>query len=219
MNLSHRHYSDLIPWLINDRIAEDDRLSLEEHLQGCAECRADVEEQRRVYRTIAREPRIDYAPSASLQRLLSKIDIEDATATIKSGAGKRAFGRATHSRLTQWLAAAVVIEAIGLSILAGMFWRHSPSLDESEYRTVTTGISAAPRASLRVVFAPTMTLGALDALLQELRLEVVSGPSPAGVYTLALGYSGESLANELAALRARTDVRFAEPIVTRDTAH
>jgi len=220
MKLSHRHCLDLIPWWVNGRIEEPDRLAVEEHLRHCADCRADADEQQRLRHFMSADPVVDYAPGASLQRLMTKINAEDGpSASSPRLAGKRiaAAFKSRPTQLTQWLAAAVLVEAIGLAIVGGALWRASPpERSAEEFRTLSTGSaptgSLRVAGSLRVVFAPTMTLGELNSLLQDLHLTVLSGPSPAGVYTLAVEPNGESLANELAALRARSEVRFAELI-------
>jgi len=57
-----------------------------------------------------------------------------------------------------------------------------------------------------------MTLGQLADLLSARGLQVVSGPTEAGVYTLGLGpASHAAVGTALRALRADPRVRFAEP--------
>jgi hypothetical protein len=59
------------------------------------------------------------------------------------------------------------------------------------------------------VFSPTITLAELQAILNETQLKIVSGPTEAGVYSLAAN-SGRPVRSSLALLRGNSDVRFAE---------
>jgi hypothetical protein len=207
---NHQLFIDMIPWWVNGRLPENERLVFESHLQHCDECRRDVANEQALALYMSDGPRVEYAPGASLQSLLSRIDAEDEMPNQV----QRPATRPTRIQWTRWLIAATVVEGIGIVVLAGFILYSAQSTQttsDASYRTVTSVAPSTAKASLRVIFAPTMTLSDLGKLLQDLRLEVVSGPSLAGVYTLAIS-GDESLANELAALRSRPDVRFAEPI-------
>jgi hypothetical protein len=82
------------------------------------------------------------------------------------------------------------------------------------YRTLAAPEAIAPAASVRVVFAPEVTLAQMQATLAAARLQVLAGPSEVGVWTL--GPAGESnrAATEAALreLRAQSSVRFAEAV-------
>ena len=84
-----------------------------------------------------------------------------------------------------------------------------------EYRTgAREPAESAPRATIRAVLAPTLTLGELQALLGQAQLQIVAGPSDAGVYSLAPMSAQAAAATQpaLAQLRAHPGVRFAEPV-------
>jgi hypothetical protein len=69
-----------------------------------------------------------------------------------------------------------------------------------------------PRASIRAVLAPTLTLGQVQTLLTQSQLQIVGGPSEAGVYSLAPRTAAADTGAALARLRADPGVRFAEPL-------
>lgn len=214
MSTTHQQFADMIPWWINGRLQERERLAFECHLQQCDDCRRDVANEQALVNRMTEDPRVEYAPGASLQALLGRIDAEESLPTTSLNYVKHTDKRPNGSPWTRWLVAATLVEAIGIAVLTGALIQsaHSTRLgNDDRYRTVTTVAPTNSSASLRVIFAPSMTLNEFSKLLQELKLEVVSGPSPAGVYSLAIS-GDESLANELAALRSRPDVRFAEPI-------
>ncbi len=128
----------------------------------------------------------------------------------------------------RWLAAAVLIEALGLGVGAWM-WPGRGASDaaaytssgitshraEAPYRTLTT---PPPRYGVgrhvRVVFRADLSLDRLQRLLQSVDAHIVDGPTEAHVYTLGFGQplpSAAALETRLAALRADPDVVFAEP--------
>jgi len=75
-------------------------------------------------------------------------------------------------------------------------------------------VGIAAHATIRAVLAPTLTLGELQSLLAQSHLQIVAGPSDAGVYSLAPLSVRVAVATQpaLAQLRANPGVRFAEPV-------
>ncbi|HYM36697.1 MAG TPA: hypothetical protein VET48_14960, partial [Steroidobacteraceae bacterium] len=117
--------------------------------------------------------------------------------------------------------AAVFVEAIGIAMLSIAFvHKDTPNTAVNAappaYLTVTTTELVPTSAVLRVMFAPNLSIADINALLHDQHLEIVNGPSAAGVYTLATVASPTevhgNLPNVLANLRANPGVRFAEPI-------
>lgn len=214
MKASHRNTFDSIPWLVTGRIGDDERQSFEKHLSECAECRAELDEQQRIHATINREsPRVDYAPGASLQKLWARIG-ESERATPVSMPPIHANSK-FRMRMTHWLAAAVVVEAVGLTFMASQ-GPMLASYGTGSYVTVTDGATERKDAVLRIVFAPDVAVNEMNALLRKEHLIVVNGPTPAGVYTLATTKAPADLPSgvqqTLEALRAHPGVRFAEPV-------
>jgi len=78
-----------------------------------------------------------------------------------------------------------------------------------DYYTVTTPTAHAPGEVIRAVFSPTITLDELQGILDEAQLRIVSGPTEAGVYSLA-AKSNRPVTSSLALLRGHAKVRFAE---------
>jgi hypothetical protein len=216
MKASHRNTLESIPWMVTGRLSESDRRSFERHVRDCAECRDELALQQKIQLAMSNEPQVDYAPGASLQKLWTRIGTAERLAPppVTAQAPRITLPKI---RFIHWLAAAVVVEAVGIAFLA--FNLRPPAVVEqppAPYRTVTTTEIVPQTAALRVVFAPTFSTGELTALLREHRLTVVSGPTAAGVYTLATDKQSVELANSLpstlAALRANEGVRLAEPI-------
>jgi anti-sigma factor RsiW len=210
---SHRETRELLPWFVNERASEDECRRIAAHLAHCAECRTELEQQRRVRKLIASDTRIDSVPGASLQKLWARIDAQpaDQVAASVEVAKKKLVPRFTRGRyLTGALAAAVTIEAVGLALLGSVLWSQA-SRAPAEYRTLSSPSSLSAEANVRAVFAPDMTLSQLQTLLFQLDLTIVDGPSASGVYSLKA--SRVQAAGDVAArLRSQPGVRFAEPI-------
>jgi anti-sigma factor RsiW len=208
--MSHDEVWHLIPWLVNGRAGDAEREQIDAHLRVCDECRNEVAAQRQVMSAIASDKRIDCVPGAAFERLWDRISAEEAP----QARGARLKQVRTRS-VMKWLAAAVVVEAIGITALTvALSSRNSVEQAAAEYRTVTSSASTETRGSIRAVFAPALPMSELQRILDQSGLQIVAGPTESGVYTLATtapaGNSGSDSA--LAGLRASPAVRFAEPI-------
>lgn len=205
----------LLPWFVNGTLAAEDAQFVEAHLADCAHCRSDATALAQV-RSLLRSPgAVEHAPHGGLQKLMRRIDVQ---ASLPEGASDelppmpRSLPRTGHA--LRWLTAAVVVQAVAL-VLVGAAALRGQDREEAAYRTLTTAPAPAGGAALRAVFAPDMTLGEVQALLQAHRLVARTGPSAAGLFTLALqGGSPGEIEAVLARLRADPRVRFAEPVGT-----
>jgi anti-sigma-K factor RskA len=200
----HQEVSALIPWYVNSRLSESERLKVDAHIADCAACRADVLVEQQVFEAIKGAPTVEYMPAASLKRLQERLDVlqnvapaADAAPVVKirSGWPKRAL-----------MAASVAVMAITISLLLADRW---VQFRAPNYRTVTSSAPHPRDEVIRAVFAPTITLIELQAILDEAELRIVSGPSEAGVYSLA-AKSNRPVRSSLALLRQHPTVRFAE---------
>ena len=146
---------------------------------------------------------------AGLKRLMLRIDEAEVEAEAVP-AERRARGSGS---LVTWLAAAVVVEAIGLSVLgAGLLWRDT---SPAAYQTLSSPAGEPAGVALRIVPAPALRADELQALLRGLELQIVSGPNAAGAYGLALqarDAGAEQVAAKVAALRAAPGMRLVEPV-------
>jgi hypothetical protein len=81
-----------------------------------------------------------------------------------------------------------------------------------DFRTVTTPVSIPAGTSFQVVFDDAVTLADVKEILGRAGVNAVSGPTPAGVYTLQPDEQHRSADPESLLGRLRSDprVRFAE---------
>jgi hypothetical protein len=218
---THAEAWDLLPWVANGRIAPADREWVEAHVQGCAECRAELSAQRMMsarLREAGAEPAQGINPGASdeqrsFDRLWARIEAaESATpGELTASAAPRRV-----SRPVRWLAAAVIVQGIGLALF-GINALRSADSGKPGYVTVTSETPArgnAPMISL--VFEPRASIETINTLLAHQGLSIVSGPGLSGNFTAALsadavasGASAESVADVIS---KDPNVTFAQPI-------
>jgi len=213
----HEDLSALLPWYLNGSIDEQERQRVDAHLILCAGCRDDLVQEQRIYQAMTAETAVEYMPAASLKRLQARLD----GVVIAESPGQRADVRAYEpaaqekpgGRPMAWpglMAASVAVMAVAISLLAADRWMQSRARAAApDYYTVTTSAARAPGEVIRAVFSPTITLVELQAILDEAQLRIISGPTEAGVYSLAAN-SGRPVVSSLASLRRDEKVRFAE---------
>jgi hypothetical protein len=109
------------------------------------------------------------------------------------------------------MAASLAVLAVALSLLAAGRWTQYGARAAPAYKTVTVSVPRAPNEVIRAVFSPTLTLSELQQILDEAQLRIVSGPTEAGVYSLAAS-SSRPVNASLLLLRGHATVRFAERI-------
>jgi hypothetical protein len=143
-----------------------------------------------------------------LKRLQAQLDALDDDRIDTSEDPQRAPFRGCHA-----LAASVAVVAMAAALMHFKGWIvFDPAVSAPPtYHTVTNPRLQAPGEIIRAVFSPTITLVELQALLDEAQLRIVSGPTEAGVYSLAAN-SSRPVSSSLALLRRHPAVRFAESI-------
>lgn len=209
----HRETWDLIPWIVNGTATAAQRDSVGQHLRECADCREELAHQQQFQTGMQSDA---YDPQPGLRRLLARIDAEPSVpdrglpAPMRGGRGIR------------WLAAAVIVQAIGLALLAGMLLgRPAPELAAQPaaagYRTLSSAATQRG-ATIRLVVSPDTSLAALRHLLGQARLRIVESTADNAAFGLAPADGSASAtedrtAHSVAWLRGQPGVLLAEPIV------
>jgi anti-sigma factor RsiW len=216
-NLSREHEEvfGLFPWYLNGTIAETERQKVDEHVRVCAACRDQLARERDIYGAMSAESSLEFIP-ASFSRLQARLDAlsPQETAAPEPSVGQSASRHGIPRRRAPmpWprlAAASIAVLAVGLlSLVSADRWMQIRALP-SEYRTVTTPAPRAPDEVIRAVFSPAITLVELQAILDEAQLRIISGPTEAGVYSLAAN-SDRPVTVSLSLLRRHASVRFAE---------
>lgn len=207
----HHEVSALLPWYVNETLVEADRQRVESHVSGCTACRDDLAAQQRICEAIAARPALDYMPVASLKRLQARLDAQVEPGRLQAPTLEPPRAQAAGRRQWRaWMAASVAGMAVALAVFAADRWIQVESrLTQPKYRTVTNSAPRPQGEVIRAVFSPNITLVELQAILDEAQLRIVSGPTEAGVYSLA-SKSTLTVRSSLALLRQHSTVRFAE---------
>jgi hypothetical protein len=200
----------LLPFLVNGRLSDEDREWVEFHVSQCEDCQRELQAQR----PLAAEMRDAESPViGSEQRAFNKLwtRIEAAEGAVPgSNETPVVSARSAPSRTVRWLAAAAIVQAVGLGVL-GLVALQGRGED---FRTVTdVPAPVGGAAAVRLVFAPDTQIDSMAKVLGRYGLQIVSGPGQAGVFTAALPASTAATPASVAASLANDPhIRFAEPV-------
>ena len=216
--LSHDAAWLLLPWHAAGTLGRDETSAVSTHLASCDACRQELERCQHLATAAQVEEAWRPGP-ADVQRVLARIDAAETAQTVSPWRARWHAARARVAALAAELASgppamhwALAAQAALIVVLAGaLTW--SASTPDAPYRTLSSPPAPAPAApAMRLVFAEETTEAEMRALLDGLRASIVAGPSPSGVYTVALAPGdAASLTRALETARAHPRVRMAEP--------
>ncbi len=213
----------LLPWYVNRTLSEPERAEVERHLSASPELRDDLTQ----WQSLAEAARLTEVttPEPSPERFASLLaQIDGATSpALESGPGvwSRLVERWCKFRLgwveTPGVARFALVMQCALIVLciAGITL---PWPSPKVYRALSneTPQTVSQGRQIRLVLTDNMTVGELRHLLSRARATIVNGPSPLGVYTLAIPLDvvqSNALPKILQTLRAHAHVTLAEPIL------
>jgi hypothetical protein len=218
----HQWAAGLIPWYVNGTLETADAAKLGAHLDGCARCRRDYQAQVRLFEAMQADSTVVFAAEPSFKKLMARIATEEdaGTRVADRPAPVMARPRAPAARRTpvgaaRWLAAAVLLEGLGLGYGAWAWHTHNARLDGGYVTLTSPAPSYRDAARIRVVFRSGLSVGGLGAILHDTGAHIIDGPTDANVYTLGFAAAQVTpgvVERRVAALRANADVLFAEPL-------
>jgi anti-sigma factor RsiW len=200
----HPEVSGLIPWYVNGTASDADRLRVEDHVRECSRCRADLDQERQMYQAMSADPDVEYMPAASLKKLTARLDELDAP--LRAPPVPRAAVSPARMPWRGLAAACILMAAFAVGLVGADQWFKSRA---ASYHTVTAAQTRPPEEVIRAVFTPSTTLAEMQSILEEAQLRIISGPTEAGVYSLA-STSPRPVSASLRVLRTHGSVRFAE---------
>jgi hypothetical protein len=207
-SLQHRQTWDLLPWLVNCTASPAERALADAHLAICADCRDEYAFQARLGAGLAVDVATDVPLQPALDRLLARIDAEGEIAEAL-----RPRPRSRLSRMTRILAAAVIVQAIGLAALGSWVLERNRLAGNAVYRTLSAPAVDAPEATIRFVPSPELSVGQLQRLLADNGLRVATANEGGTIFALAPTTLAHPTTGEVVArLRATAGVLLAEPI-------
>jgi predicted anti-sigma-YlaC factor YlaD len=207
----HRTVDELLPWYANGTLEGEERARVERHLAECELCRDEMALLRGVSDAasaiVAETPSI---PDA-LGKTLARIDEWEQTRRPSFAARVRAFAASVFEmpkvpRLVLATQSALILVLGTVLVLS--------RLQQPEFTTLSGGNGASNAPRLTVVFESSATEEAIRQALQQVGGTLVSGPSAAGVYVVALPKAGDderAVDAAIAALREnRSVITFVE---------
>lgn len=174
----HRRCAERLPWYVNGTLAPDEVRRLEAHLTECADCRRELERCRALASLYDGAEELAPAPHPSrVARLWARAEAENVAPPSRFPWRIVALAEA---------AALIAMLAFGLHAARNV----TPAVD-APARFRTLGDPSPPPARsdavvLRVVFEPDTPERTIRRILRSLDATIVSGPTPLGVYTLAV---------------------------------
>lgn len=205
----HDRVVELLTWFVNGTLDVREQERVVQHLEHCEICRGELSLQQQLRNAIAQPSKVEFAPQTSFNKLWERISDEQLGQRPTALAG--AWHRLWLSWLKQqWMPLTLGLQALIIAGLSIAFALHNGG-NEAAYRTVTAPNNE-NRAIVHAVFDDATRLSDVKDILNKTGLEVASGPTAAGVYSLTpdAARSRIDLNASVDSLRADPRVRFAE---------
>ncbi|PPT57898.1 hypothetical protein XarbCFBP8138_03460 [Xanthomonas arboricola] len=199
------HAWELMPAVLLDSATEEENTWLIAHVAKCASCSAEFAQQNRLRQALALPSAVKLDANAGLQRLLGRLDAPEQASAPAPPAARR-----SGSWTVRALAAAALVQAIGLGVMGVRLATPAPSHD---YRTLSSATAQpVPQGAIRVVPDAKMTVADWDRLLHAQQLQVIGGPNEMGAYTVvpAQPQPPAQPQQTVQQLRANPGIRMAE---------
>jgi anti-sigma factor RsiW len=215
-NQDHDYVWELLPWYVTDGISPHELNEVETHLKDCMTCQQEVARCRELNQSVKTNQKEVWTPSpAHFTNILANVDAFE-NRRIKS---QRASGWFANwfpwlvdtprpARFALALQGAFVV-ALATTLLVGAL------VPTPGYQTLSSPDEPAATSAqrMRLVFADNITEKELRELLLGISARLIAGPTPLGVYTIAMNPSATNplpIQQTLAQLRAHPKVRLAE---------
>ena len=215
----HQAAWESLPWYLNGTLEEPERERVERHVQGCVACRGELRYLRELAGLLHTAEELPLTPVQGLSAVMARID------TAESEEITRVGRRSSTRRIPRWIELlhqaspgmrhTVMAQAVAILLLVGIIAWPNAQAPSASHRTLSdVGAPAVgPRANLRLVFAPETPESQIRKILRSVQGEIIAGPTPLGVYTVAVPVSehpdvtARALLEEL---RAKPEITFAE---------
>lgn len=223
----HETVWDLLPWYVNDTLEGDEQRTVEDHLSACAICREEVRYWHGFTELVHEDGELAVSSGEGLARLRRRMTAAGRTTPVTPDrpAGRRRRGIATLRETPTPVRWALAAQLAAILLLAGLLAAtipppEAPGQDAAgpdpaaTFRTLSdpTPIAPAEVIRLRVVFSDQAREREMRGALITVGGRIVEGPSPTGVYTVAVEPSDEP-EEVLETLRSFPQVLLAERAV------
>lgn len=195
----HEEIQTLLPWYINGTLRQEESDVVETHLAICAECRTELELERKLARSVASLPLdVEHGWAAMAQRLAESETSPGASRRLSLFARKVPIGWAIAGPL-----------AAAASVALAFTFVPAPEPAGETYRALGTP-AADSEGNAVVLFKPETTTQQVQVILSANHARIVDGPNPAGALVLRIDPHKRDTA--LRELRSASQIVLAEPI-------
>lgn len=210
MHPQHERAWSLLPWFVNDSLAEEERALVRAHLGECLVCRREVQRLEHLAHAVTGALG-EYGCSQAYSRLAAQIHESRQPWHVQ------AWRAVTRVLQPVPLAAGAAVLVCSAALVAIIVLGGAPSAvpDEQSFQTLgrhATGPASLDRPRLRIVLRDGVSGEALSGWLQRHGAELVDGPSAIGVMTVAVALGPHPFARVVERLRADADTVFVEPV-------
>ena len=173
MQSIHQKTIDLLPWLINGTLPENERKAVEAHLKQCLPCRAALKDEQQLAARVRQQNELPVSAGHGVADLLTKLN------------GRRPSVAKINFRPRL----AVAMVAIGLTLTTALIVSNRGDEElgarSGAFTTLTnSGESTGDR--LDIVFDETISSGEIDRIIAAVGGQIVDGPTDLGRYTVAV---------------------------------
>jgi len=208
----HQRSQELLPWFVTGTLDAEESVGLEQHLQGCPACRAELESLR-AFQTAYVSSDIPPDAGHALSKLRTRLDSEASAPKMR----RQRPGLRLPDLLglsPGWMKLALAAQ-FGVILALGFEFVQTERAG-FEYHTLASASTPARAAgSLVVVFDPNAAQREVARILRRSGARVVDGPTASNGYVLVTARGG--LQDALASLRAERAVLLAEPLQAQTT--
>jgi anti-sigma factor RsiW len=194
----HDEVQELLPWFVKGTLAPDEAERVGAHLAECAECRADLESERRLSVEVVSLPLDADSGWEAMERRLT------AEPSIRSHSAPRLWRKRVP---LGWAVASPFAAAAAVALVLVNVMPAQPV--DQQYRALGAA-EVAQTANLVVQFEPETQVRDMQAALAGVNARLVDGPTDTGAYLLRVDQGKRELA--LKRLRDNEAIALAEPI-------
>jgi len=205
--LPHERAAELLPWLVNNSLDEDEKGAVLEHARACVICRRELGVLEQLRDSIAPTAAAAPIPAPDMRNINARID----ALINRQDWPRRLLAQIGDSLEGSWRIA-FAAQSVLLVVLVGLLlW---PNPENREFTTLSQPDELPAGHYVRLVFSPDLAQSELSILLHKYGLEVVEGPSTRGVYTVRLPETSTNPERDelVANLQMDMGVLFAQPV-------
>ena len=205
---AHLEAQQCLPWLANGSLAGAELGRVQEHLQVCAVCRADLS-LLHTLRGAGEEAPAECDAERALARLLPQLEVPALPVPAPVLAVPSRWRERFAANDRSWLRAGVLLQCCVIAVLAVQLLRPAATEDAHSGSYRALGAGAPARSSLVVSFAPDTPERELRRIVVASGARVVGGPTATGAWLLDTDQSPAAVASRL---RAEPAVTLAQPL-------